>query len=270
MTRMPAIFIPHGGGPCFFMESDPVDLWDKMEAYLAGIAKDVGQTPKAILIISGHWEEDVITVQSNTAPSMLFDYYNFPPHTYELKFPAPGSPELASRVAELLDENDIDCKTDTERGFDHGVFVPLLVAFPGAEIPVVQLSLRADMDAAAHIALGQALQPLRDEGVLILGSGMSYHNLKAFFGSRTGEGNVVSDANAFDQWLQETLTAKNTGVRNQALINWAKAPAAKSAHPREEHLLPLHVVAGAAGADIGKIVLEDRVLGLPQLAVQFG
>lgn len=269
MTRMPTIFIPHGGGPCFFMDSDPADMWDKMEAYLANFAKNLDQAPKAILIISGHWEEDVVSVQSNAAPTMLFDYYNFPPHTYELKFPAPGSPELASRVTDLLAANNIVCKLDTERGFDHGVFVPLLVAFPKAEIPVVQLSMRADMDPAAHIALGQALQPLRDEGVLILGSGMSYHNLKVFFGNRR-DASAKRDGDAFDHWLQETVTAENIEQRNQQLIDWAKAPAAHSAHPREEHLLPLHVVAGAAGADIGKIVLEDRILDMPQLAIQFG
>lgn len=269
MTRMPTLFIPHGGGPCFFMESDPPDLWDKMENYLAGIAKSLGQVPTAIVIISGHWEENMITVQSNMAPPMLFDYGGFPPHTYELSFPAAGSPELAKRIQSLLNDSNVSNGTETERGFDHGVFVPLLVAFPKAEIPVVQVSLRADMDPAAHIALGQALQPLRDEGVLLIGSGMSYHNLRIMLGNMAG-GNAMSDAKAFDAWLQKTVTDNDPEKRNADLINWADAPAARAAHPREEHLLPLHVVAGAAGDDVGKIVLEDEVLGTPQLAIQFG
>jgi len=133
MSKMPTIYMPHGGGPCFFMDWNPPDAWDKQAAYLRGIPQAIGQKPKALLIISGHWEEPIITVQSNPAPELLFDYNGFPPHTYELKYPAPGDPKLASRVVGLLAENNIAAQTDTRRGFDHGVFVPLLLAFPDAD-----------------------------------------------------------------------------------------------------------------------------------------
>ncbi|PCI03367.1 MAG: dioxygenase [Hyphomicrobiales bacterium] len=273
MSRMPTLFIPHGGGPCFFMESDPIDMWDNMEAYLRGFMTDLEEKPKAILIISGHWEEDEVTVQSNPAPGMLFDYHGFPPHTYELKFPAKGSPELVGRVSDLLNENDIANTNDANRGFDHGVFIPLLVAMPDADIPVVQLSLRADMDAGKHIEIGKALEPLRDEGVLILGSGMSYHNLQIMISTMRNQKNTDAtfpEALSFDSWLTQAVTDSDPATRNEKLCDWAKAPAARAAHPREEHLLPLHVVAGAAGDDIGKTAFNDMILGIPQSAFKFG
>lgn len=273
MSRMPTLFIPHGGGPCFFMESNPIDMWDNMEAYLRGFMADLEEKPKAILIISGHWEEDQVTVQSNPAPGMIFDYSGFPPSTYELKFPAKGSPELASRVSDLLDENNIANTKDTTRGFDHGVFIPLLVAMPNADIPVVALSLRTDMDAGKHIEIGKALQPLRDEGVLILGSGMSYHNLRIMISTMRNQQDTNAtfpDALSFDSWLTQTVTDTDPAARNKKLRDWENAPAARAAHPREEHLLPLHVVAGAAGDDIGKSTLNDMILGLPQSAFKFG
>ena len=255
------------------MENDPADTWDNMEKYLQGFMDELEQKPKAILIVSGHWEEDIIKVQSNPAPSMLFDYSGFPPHTYELKFPAPGSPELAERVSDLLNENNIANTKEEKRGFDHGVFIPLLVAMPNADIPVVQLSMRTDMDPAAHIAIGKALEPLRDEGILILGSGMTYHNLRIMLSrmrSPDGTQDVVAEANAFDTWLSDAVSDPDPDQRNKKLIAWEEAPHARNAHPREEHLLPLHVVAGAAGNDIGKSTLSDVVLGAPQSAFKFG
>ena len=273
MSRMPTLFIPHGGGPCFFMENDPKDMWDNMEAYLSGFMADLKQKPKAILIISGHWEEEEVTVQSNPAPDMVFDYFGFPPHTYELKFPAKGSPELAGRVSDLLNDNNIANTKDTTRGFDHGVFIPLLVAMPSADIPVVALSLRTDMDAGKHIEIGEALQPLRDEGVLILGSGMSYHNLNVLISAMRNNQNtdaIIPEAKSFDDWLTQAIEEQDPARRNEKLRDWASAPAARHAHPREEHLLPLHVVVGAAGDDIGKTTYNDPILGIPQSAFKFG
>lgn len=273
MTKMPTLFIPHGGGPCFFMDSNPADLWDKMEAYLAGCIKNLPEKPKAILIISGHWEEETVTIQSSDAPPMLFDYYNFPPHTYQLSFPAKGSAELVARTQTLLNNNGIETKLDNQRGYDHGTFIPLLVALPDADIPVVQMSMRADMDAEAHVKMGEALQPLRDEGILIIGSGMSYHNLPKMMAQlrsdnptfRSNESGVL-----FDNWLTKILTNTNPTDRNKQLSDWANAPAARAAHPREEHLLPLHVAAGAAGDDVGKHVFTDDLMGTPISAYQFG
>ena len=270
MTKMPTIFIPHGGGPCFFMEWNPADAWDNMANYLKGIPDDIGIKPKALLVISGHWEEPEITVQHNVAPPLLYDYNGFPDHTYEIEYGAAGSPELAMRVQSLLGGAGIDANLDRVRGFDHGVFIPLKVAFPKADIAIVQLSLRADMDPAAHIRVGEALQPLRDQGVLIIGSGMSYHNMQAFR-ANMGGGNVLAPGTQeFDDWLTRAVTNLDVEARNEELINWAQAPSARDAHPREEHLLPLHVVAGAAGMDIGKKMLEDEVLGGIESAFQFG
>jgi aromatic ring-opening dioxygenase catalytic subunit (LigB family) len=177
MSRLPTLFIPHGGGPCFFMNWDPPDTWHRMAEYLRRIPEDVGERPKALVVVSGHWEEKVVTIQNNTGAPLLYDYYGFPESTYQITFPAPGAPEIAARISELLTAAGIKCTYDHARGFDHGVFIPLKVTFPKADVPIVQVSLLASMDPAEHIRLGQALAPLRDEGILIIGSGMSYHNI---------------------------------------------------------------------------------------------
>lgn len=269
MTGLPTVFIPHGGGPCFFMDWDPPDEWDRMAAYLAQLPSELGATPKAIVVISGHWEERVITIQKNPAPPLLFDYYGFPPHTYELTFPAPGAPVLSDRIASVLADAGIPSRFDAERGFDHGVFVPLKVAWPEPKLPIVQVSLRADMDAVAHIALGRALAPLREEGVLIIGSGMSFHNMQVLM--RTGRSDQVNVASRqFDEWLVNAITQQPPESRTRKLAEWADAPGARAAHPREEHLLPLHVVAGAAMDDKGRQSLSDTVLGAAVSAFQFG
>lgn len=270
MSKMPTVFIPHGGGPCFFMDWNPPDAWDNMARYLRNLSNDIGQKPKAIVVISAHWEEDDISVQSNPAPELLFDYYGFPKHTYELEYPAPGSSELASRIKTLMEKNDISTRVVTNRGFDHGVFIPLKLVFPEADIPIVQLSLRSDLDPAAHIKAGEALQPLRDEKILILGSGMTYHNLSVMIGPGQRGQKGASNMREFDQWLTKAVLDPDYRRRNDKLANWSAAPSARDAHPREEHLIPLHVVAGAAGADIGRQMLKDTVLGTPQSAFQFG
>jgi aromatic ring-opening dioxygenase catalytic subunit (LigB family) len=268
-TRLPTLFIPHGGGPFFFMEVSPPlprDLWDPMARYLRGIAPSIGTRPKAVLIISGHWETDVLTVNAAPAHSLYYDYYGFPDHTYRLSYPAKGSPECARRVRELLSGQGIGCEEDASRGLDHGVFVPLMLVYPDAGVPVVQLSLRRDMNAAAHIEIGRALQPLRDEGVLIVGSGMSYHNLRRL--RIPGQGDA--EAGAFDDWLTAAVTDTDPGTRNALLSSWQSAPFAAECHPDVEHLLPLHVVAGAAGHDVGRHVFNDRLLGKAVSAYQFG
>ena len=271
MSRMPTLFIPHGGGPCFFMDWDPPDTWDRMAAYLRTVSSDVGHRPEAIVAISAHWEENIVTIQNNPSPPLLFDYYSFPASTYQLEYPAPGSPKHAERISALLTDAGIPWKCDTERGFDHGAFIPLKIAFPNADIPIVQVSLRADLDPVAHIELGKVLQPLRNEGVLILGSGMTYHNMQVMMRNVRGDGGgVTRDAEVFDDWLTDVLTERAPAARESALAEWKKAPAARLAHPREEHLLPLHVVAGAAGSDLGRRMLKDTVLGVVESAFQFG
>jgi aromatic ring-opening dioxygenase catalytic subunit (LigB family) len=263
-SAQPAIFIPHGGGPCFFMDWDPPDTWQKMEAYLASLAASLPQKPSAMVVVSAHWEEDVFTVASNPQPDLIYDYHGFPAHTYDIKYPAPGNPSLAARIAGMLTAAGLPARIDDKRGFDHGVFIPLKVAFPAADIPIVALSLKTGLDPAEHIALGRALAPLRDENILIIGSGMSYHNLRRFFGGREN-----SDAQDFDSWLTAAATAP-AETRNAALAKWETAPAARSCHPREEHLLPLMVSAGAGGEDLGRHDYSDKVMGLAISGYRFG
>jgi len=270
MGRQPTVFIPHGGGPCFFMDWNPPNTWNKHIEFLRALPGTLKEKPKAMLVISGHWEEDKVTVQDNPAPDLLFDYYGFPPHTYELTFPAPGDPALSARVAALLNDAGFPTNSEPSRGYDHGVFIPLKVAFPDAEIPIVQLSLRSDLDPAAHIAMGQALEPLRDEGVLIVGSGNTYHNMGVMMQAMRGGPGANVSGREFDKWLSDATCNADPAERNRLLADWANAPGAADAHPREEHLIPLHVVAGAAGADIGQKTLEDTVLGAVESAYQFG
>jgi len=272
MSKMPTLFIPHGGGPCFFMDWDPPETWDDMANYLRGVPGDVGRTPEAMVVISGHWEESTVTVQSNPAPELLFDYYGFPDSTYLLEYPAPGAPKVTERIVGLLAESGIECRQDSQRGFDHGVFIPLKVAFPEAKIPIVQLSMRADLDPASHIAIGRAIEPLREEGILIVGSGLSYHNMNTMMRHMHGGSSVVRlpESEMFDDWLSTTVVDPDPEARNQALIAWEQAPAARDAHPREDHFLPLHVVAGAAGGDVGRKMYGGAVLGAAMSAFQFG
>jgi aromatic ring-opening dioxygenase catalytic subunit (LigB family) len=264
--KMPALYIPHGGGPCFFMDwtMGPKDTWKKMEGWLSSIPAELPRRPSALLVISAHWEASVPTVTGAASPPLLFDYYGFPEHTYKLTWPAPGSPELARRVGSLLSASGIESKIDAARGYDHGVFVPLKVAFPDAQIPTVQLSLQDGLDPETHLSIGRSLAPLRDEGVLIIGSGMSYHNMR---GLMSGGGHDPSSL--FDQWLA-SVVEQGQLAREASLAQWGTAPAARESHPREEHLLPLMVAAGAAGADRGKQVFRDNVMGAFVSAIRFG
>lgn len=265
-TRMPVVYIPHGGGPCFFMDWNPPHMWDEMGAYLKRLPQDVGETPKALLIISAHWETAEFTVQTKPQPGLLYDYYGFPEHTYRLNWPAPGSASLAQRVTELAAEAGITVRSDDTRDFDHGVFIPMLMAFPDANIPTIQLSMKAPLDAAEHMALGSALAPLRDEGVLIIGSGMSFHSIPRLMGRDVANSGLAS--HAFDSWLSETLNGDRDG-----LLDWASAPNARDCHPREDHLIPLMVVAGAAEGDAAKRSYHEDSLGPTGIAIsayQFG
>ncbi|HKJ00696.1 MAG TPA: class III extradiol ring-cleavage dioxygenase [bacterium] len=263
MATQPTIYLPHGGGPCFFMDWEPAEEWDALAAWLRGIPASLPEPPRALLVVSAHWEAPVPTLMTGAQPPLLFDYYGFPPHTYELQWPAPGAPALAARVSALLGEAGLASAGDGGRGFDHGVFVPLLLAFPQAEVPTLQLSLQAGLDPAAHLAIGRALAPLRDEGVLIVGSGMSYHNMRGF---RTAAARAHS--RRFDDWLGEAVAVPSS-ERDARLTDWAAAPSAREAHPREEHLLPLMVVAGAAGGSPGARAFRDEVLGATVSAFRF-
>ena len=263
--RLPTLFIPHGGGPCFFMDPPPAypHLWDGLAAYLRGLDAAIGRRPKAVLVISGHWEADRPTLNVGERPGLLFDYYNFPEHTYRLTYPAAGAPALAGRVRDLLAGAGFETDVDAERGFDHGVFVPFKLIYPDADVPVLQLSLKHSLDPAEHLAIGRALAPLRDEGVLIVGSGMSYHNLRHIF-----SGQDDAAANQFDEWLNETVTDPKR--RDEGLIRWRDAPGGRESHPRSEHLLPLMVAAGAATGEAGARTFNEKLVGKGLSGFQFG
>lgn len=264
MTRMPVVYLPHGGGPWPFVDLGfPASELAALRTWLERLPAALPAVPRALLSVTAHWEESVPTVSAAEKPGMLYDYYGFPPAAYEVVWGAPGAPWLARRVRELLEGAGVRSAESPDRGYDHGTFVPLKVAWPGAEVPCVQLSLVKGLDPAAHLAIGRALAPLRREGVLIVGSGMTYHNLRAF-GPR-----AAPVAAEFDTWLRTSTTA-DPGARDAALAAWAQAPSARQAHPREEHLLPLMVCAGAAGSDRGVVAFQGSILGLALSGYQFG
>jgi aromatic ring-opening dioxygenase catalytic subunit (LigB family) len=250
--QQPAFFIPHGGGPCFFMD-DPQGMWTGMANFLRGLAASLPARPRAILVVSGHWEERGFALTSHPTPSLIYDYYGFPAHTYQLRYDAPGQPSLAVRAAELLSAAGLTARVDPERGWDHGVFIPLKVAFPDADIPVVEMSLDRSLDPALHLAAGQALAPLRDEGVLILGSGMSFHNMRAY-----GDPRATAASQEFDRWLAAAVRLPRA-ERAAELAVWDQAPSGRFSHPREEHLIPLMAVAGTA-AGPGTRAYDEVVL----------
>ncbi len=251
--RQPSIFLPHGGGPCFFMEwtMGPPDTWHTTRAFLESLPATLPARPRAMVVVSGHWEEPMPTVGTVEHPSLVFDYHGFPPHTYQLTWPAPGAPDVAGRVAELLRKAGVGTAENPARGYDHGVFVPLKVAFPQADIPVATLSLENSLDPALHLAVGRALAPLRDEGVLIIGSGMSFHNLRAYF-----QRGALARSAEFDDWLNSAVSLPGA-ARDALLGRWREAPSAAFSHPREEHLIPLMVAAGAGGDTAGRRVFRD-------------
>jgi aromatic ring-opening dioxygenase catalytic subunit (LigB family) len=255
--KMPTIYLPHGGGPCFFMDwtIGPKDTWSSLEKWLRRFPKLLPEPPKALVVISAHWEQNNVTVTSNPNPKLIYDYSGFPRSTYKLKWPSPGDPELSERIISLLSDNGISCSLDKKRGFDHGVFVPLKVAFPDTDIPTVQLSLVKGLDPGMHIDIGAALAPLREEGVLIIGSGMSYHNMKQFMTS-----GALQPSQLFNDWLERTM-GEEQWERYASLTSWERAPSGRRCHPSEEHLLPLMVVVGAAGEDLGTNVFSDTVMG---------
>jgi aromatic ring-opening dioxygenase catalytic subunit (LigB family) len=263
--RLPTLFISHGGGPWPFMQ-DRIEDFAGTYAYLQKLPATLPAQPTAILSVSGHWEESQFTVATSEHPPMVYDYYGFPEHTYRVKYAAPGSRPVAARVAQLLKSAGITVNEDAERGFDHGTFVPLAVMYPQAQIPVVSLSLRSNLSASEHLLMGTALAPLREEGVLIMGSGLSYHNLRALRTASTA--GPVSDQ--FEAWLTEAVSDPDPRSRAQHLSRWDAAPAARLAHPREEHLIPLMVAAGAAVESRGALDFRERVWGVSMASYRFG
>jgi len=263
---LPSYYVAHGGGPWVYMDGAFRAMHAELERSLAAIPRELGCRPRALLVVSAHWEAPEFTLLESARPGMLYDYGGFPPHTYRVQYPAPGAPALAARARELLAAAGIRTAGETRRGFDHGVFVPLAVMYPGADIPVLAMSLKLGLDPAEHLAAGRALAPLRAEGVLILGSGSSYHNMAGV------DARAVAASRAFDDWLQQALCGSTGADREALLARWAAAPSARHAHPREEHLLPLMVAAGAGGDDAGVCAWRqgDMMGGITVSSFRFG
>ncbi|MGH1356316.1 MAG: DODA-type extradiol aromatic ring-opening family dioxygenase [Thalassovita sp.] len=240
MTTLPTYFISHGGGPWPWMADRSQHLAPLADS-LAAMPSEY-EKPKAILMISGHWEGPDYAVMHSAQPPMVYDYYNFPPETYEIVYPAPGAPQIAEQAADLIRDAGLPTRLDDEIGFDHGTFVPAYVMYPQADIPLFQVSMRSHYDPAEHFELGRALAPLRDEGVLIIGSGLSYHNLRML----GPDSRVPSEV--FDAWLTETL-ALPAAERTARILDWESAPYARTCHAQEDHLVPLFAALGAAEND---------------------
>ncbi len=255
--RMPAMFLPHGGGPSFFMTGERKRLYQPTEDFLRSVRSTLPATPTAILLVTAHWETPVPSFTGGARPELIYDYYGFPPETYAIDYKAPGDPALAARAAALLQGAGIAARVEPDHGWDHGVFVPLKVMFPDADVPVVAMSLQASLDPVLHCRCGEALRPLRDEGVLVVGSGMSFHNLRHF-----SQGGPASQA--FHDWLDEALSG-NSAERTRQLGQWSQAPGGRSSHPREEHLIPLMVASGA-GSDAPARKLWAGMVGPTHLA----
>jgi 4,5-DOPA dioxygenase extradiol len=254
------IYFSHGGGPLPILgDASHQAMIDFMLRLPSQLKK-----PEAILVISAHWEESVATLLGAPAPSMFYDYYGFPDEAYDITYPAPGSPELADRIAGWLNQNNIPVRIDPQRGFDHGLFIPLKLMYPQADIPALQFSLLRGLDPAAHLSLGKALRALMDENILVVGSGFSFHNMQAF----AWEGGRKPDAanDGFQNWLIDVCTSPiSQSEREERLIAWKKAPSARYCHPREEHLMPLHVCAGMADK-AATTIFDDYILGKRAIA----
>ena len=234
------LFLSHGGGPLPLLgDEGHKDMVTCLQEIAAKIKR-----PSAIIVVSAHWEEEMPTITSGMNPPLIYDYYGFPEESYHIEYPCPGEPLLASQLHNLLKNAGIDAKLDEQRGFDHGLFIPLKIMFPEADIPCVQLSLVHSLNPAAHLKMGQALQDLDYENLLVIGSGFSFHNMNAFFNRETKEVKEMNES--FESWLLDTCSNADISEveREQRLLQWTSAPYARFCHPREEHLLPLHVCYG--------------------------
>ena len=252
-TQITTAYISHGGGPLPLLEmqsSEAVarpNYHREMIDVLTALSEEIPK-PNAIVVVSAHWEARKINVTTNANPTLIYDYYGFPEEAYSIRYDARGEPNLATSIVDGLNRKGINASGNGTRGFDHGMFIPLSIMYPDADIPVVQLSLAADLNAAKHVALGEALRDILAayhsmDRILVLGSGSSFHNMKGFFDNSDV---ALERARNFNAWLQDTLhsSAYSESERKDCLIAWFKGSDARYAHPREEHLLPLHVCYG--------------------------
>ena len=241
---MPVLFIGHGS-PMTIEQPRRLAEW---QAWGAALPR-----PRAVLMISAHWETRPLMLGATDTQPLIYDFYGFPESYYQLSYPAPGAPELARRVAGLLGEAGVAYGERPERGWDHGVWIPMLGLYPEADVPLLQISLPSQ-EPAALMQLGATLAPLREEGVLIITSGLLTHNLRQW----TPDGVVAPWARAFDEWLAERLLARDWS----ALCDWSSAPGARESVPTADHLVPLFVAMGASQ--------PGEALSFPVTGFEFG
>jgi aromatic ring-opening dioxygenase catalytic subunit (LigB family) len=258
-TQLPTFYLSHGGGPWPYMNGDLRQHFAKLESSLNALPQLLGAKPEVILVISGHWEQKDFAVMASPAPPMVYDFGGFPEYLYHVRYPAPGTPELARRIGDLIQDAGLPTHLDPERGFDHGAYSLLAVTYAEAKIPVLQVSIRSDYDPESHLRLGRALAPLRYDNVLIIGSGSSCHNLGAMMSQRMGfDPSKIQDESAqFDAWLRETPVDSTPKQRTERLLNWERAPFARAAHPQEDHVVPLHAAVGAAEGESAQIIYHQ-------------
>ena len=249
MSSLPSYFISHGGGPWPWMP-DMANEYRQLRESLQGISRQLGQKPRAVLVVSAHWEADSYTVMSAQRPGMLYDYYGFPEHTYKVIYPSIGDPKLAKQLVEMICAAGLPAALDGQRGYDHGTFVPLQLMYPESDLPLLQLSIRSHYDVAEHLSLGRVLAPLRQQGVLIIGSGLSYHNLAKLNPS------AREPSAEFDAWLDKVMALPGQ-QRSDELLSWELAPAARICHPREDHLVPLFVALGSAEDEVASRIYHQ-------------
>ena len=263
-TPATIIYIPHGGGPMPLLDETS---YRDMNRFLRDFPQTINK-PDTIIVISAHWEEPVVSITSGRNLPIIYDYSGFPPAAYELQYPAPGKPELAEQVHTLLSQQQIPAKLDAQRGFDHGLYIPLMLMYPEADIPCIQISLADSLDAEFHIRIGQALAELKNQNLLIIGSGFSFHNMQALMQGSPDRFDAKNEA--FEQWLAQTCSADNFTLaeREHRLVNWQQAPHARYCHPREEHLLPLHVCFGLAASQ-AKTIFQQPVINFIASAYQW-
>ncbi|KAK9838898.1 hypothetical protein WJX74_005529 [Apatococcus lobatus] len=266
---LPTLYLTHGGGPMPLLGHKP---HAPLVSWLSQLSAKLPH-PQTILLVSAHWEESTVHVSSSAKPEIIYDYYNFPPEAYQITYPAPGNPGVAQRVSELLGRAGIQHQQQA-RGLDHAAFVPLKLVYPQADIPVVSLSLLSSMDAQAHIDIGRALAPLRQEGVMIIGSGSSFHNLQDFMRGRMSMSTADDSrekSEAFNKDLTAALTDSSSSPeqRAQKLVHWDQLAEAKRCHPREEHLLPLMVAFGAGGGVPAEVIFDGAIGHLRISSFQF-